>query len=77
MKQKLILGAVSATAILLISMGSVAAKPATSSQRRAFICNYQAAERSYEGPAMAAYVRRCLRRHHPVSKTPTTSPRKR
>jgi hypothetical protein len=64
MKGRLILTA--ALAFLLVPTGWASAKPASAKQRRAFVCNYQAAERGYEGPAMAAYVRRCLKRHRPA-----------
>lgn len=62
-----------ATALMLIAAGSAKAKPSSASQRRAFVCNYQAAERSYEGPAMAAYVRRCLKRRRPAAKPSAAS----
>jgi histidine ammonia-lyase len=76
-KNGLALVAATAAAFLLVSMELATAKPVTASQRRAFACNYQAAERSYEGPAMAAYVRRCLKRHHPALIPSAASSRKR
>jgi hypothetical protein len=75
-KDQLVLIAAAAVAFLA-PMQWAAAKPISASQRRAFVCNYQAAERSYEGPAMAAYVRRCLKRHRLVSKRSADSSRKR
>ncbi len=75
MKGQFILTA-AAVAFLLVPTGWASAKPASTKQRRAFVCNYQAAEKGYEGSAMAAYVRRCLKRHGPALKPSAATSRK-